>query len=505
MENAVQNKVILPNQKPGIPWWNWFKPRSSDPEEAFRERTARIAVFVLILVAGTSFCVSQFVFHDPITTFSLPSVEFVVAMLSLMAGIAVVRRKLIIAGWLLVITALIGASGFTMIVAGIGSSYSTGLGTAAFVLATFLTALLLPISMIPIVVVVSVILVAVVAQAQIALGNTTILTQAGGGGLGGIVSSTAVYIALVAAILWALRSEFDARLARERQNAALAAKNAEIAALNAQLAADKAAEADKANNLKSEFLASMSHELRTPLNSIIGYTDIILNKMWPPQLGPDQIDKKRDELLNNVKTNGAKLLGLINDILDLAKIEAGQVEIHLSSASPRQLIEEVVVTGQGFIHKQKKDIFLKSTYADNLPASVQTDQKRLQQVITNLVSNAVKFTDVGGVTVAVELASKPEHYVIKVTDSGKGMPTDAKNYIFEKFRQVDGSDSREQQGTGLGLAITKNLVEMLGGTIDLDTEVGKGTTFYITLPIQPVIPQETHRHTLIWLYDEVQK
>jgi len=239
--------------------------------------------------------------------------------------------------------------------------------------------------------------------------------------------------------------------------------------------------AQKASNSKSEFLASMSHELRTPLNSILGFTDIILKGMWPPDWTSEQIATHTIRNLNHIKVSGARLLLLINDILDLAKIEAGVVEIRPSNISLRQAVEEVVVAGGGIIHKLQKSIYLKSYYAENLPAYVSVDCKRLQQIITNLISNAVKFTDVGGITVSVELVDA-QHYVIYVSDTGFGMTEEAKNYIFERWRQVS-TGIREEEGTGLGLTITKQLVEMMGGTIDFDAGLGKGSTFHIVLPI----------------------
>ncbi len=238
---------------------------------------------------------------------------------------------------------------------------------------------------------------------------------------------------------------------------------------------DKAAkEAQSANRLKSQFLANMSHELRTPLNAIIGYAEIMLNGM------AGEIPDSQKKLIGHMHTNGRRLLALINDILDLAKIESGTVDLVLTPESPRKLVSDLLETMQSLA--TNKSIYLKAEFKEDVPERVLCDSKRLQQVITNLVSNAIKFTETGGVTVAVDSTEDFKNWRIHVRDTGRGMPQEAINYIFEVFRQVDGSDSREKQGTGLGLAITKQLVDRMGGTILVTTEMGKGSTFTVTLP-----------------------
>jgi signal transduction histidine kinase len=262
-------------------------------------------------------------------------------------------------------------------------------------------------------------------------------------------------------------------------------QRADAEAEKARLAEQAAREADR---LKSEFLANMSHELRTPLNAMIGFTDIQIYKMFPQDATPEQLEALKTDLLMKVRTNAAKLLGLINEVLDLAKIEAGQVSFHYTSIALRQTVEEVLATGQGFILEKKKNVTLQSKYAQDVPAEVIADQKRLSQVLTNLISNAIKFTEGGEVVVDVWM---PHHdnYAISVSDNGMGIPADANgriDYVFDKFRQADGTDAREQQGTGLGLTITKELTEKMGGTISVKSVVGQGSTFTVTLPVHPV-------------------
>jgi signal transduction histidine kinase len=286
--------------------------------------------------------------------------------------------------------------------------------------------------------------------------------------------SSAAFVFLAQAIfLRQLRVEFDNRLAAERASF-LAAEKARAEAETQRLVAEKArAEADEANRAKSQFLANMSHELRTPLNAIIGYTEIMLSGM------AGTFTDKQTELQRYVQSNAKRLLALINDILDLAKIESGTIEVLATLSSPRKVIGDTVANMQSLA--QTKNIYLKATFSDDVPEAILTDVGKIQQIVTNLVGNSIKFTTQGGVEVKVSSAGA-KGWQIAIADTGRGMPPDAVNYIFETFRQVDASDSRDQKGTGLGLAITKRLIDRLGGTINVTTEIGKGSTFTVTLP-----------------------
>lgn len=229
----------------------------------------------------------------------------------------------------------------------------------------------------------------------------------------------------------------------------------------------------EANRLKSEFLANVSHELRTPLNAIIGFSDMMLMGIG------GELSQKQHHQAERVRDNGRRLLALVNDILDLARIEAGRIEIVHEPFSSRKLID--AMSSQAQILASTSGLEFKTEIDEGLPEMMVGDIQRLEQVITNLISNAFKFTEVGGVTLAMK-ADKTT-WTIVVQDTGIGIPPHAIEYIFEEFRQVDGSSRRAYKGTGLGLAITKNLVRMMEGKINVESTLGKGSIFTVTLPL----------------------
>jgi signal transduction histidine kinase len=236
------------------------------------------------------------------------------------------------------------------------------------------------------------------------------------------------------------------------------------------------------DRLKSEFLTSMSHELRTPLNSIIGFADVLLQG----------IDGDLNDLATNdvqlIFNSGQHLLALINDILDISKIEAGMMELVCGSLNIRESINDVRVASTSLI--KDKPVELVVEVDEGLP-SIYADKLRLNQILLNLVSNSVKFTTDGTIILKAELHDEyPDKMVVSVTDTGIGIPPDKVDTIFDRFRQADSSTAREYGGTGLGLAITKQLVEMHGGTIAIESEKGVGSTFYFTLPLFDAIDFE---------------
>jgi signal transduction histidine kinase len=235
---------------------------------------------------------------------------------------------------------------------------------------------------------------------------------------------------------------------------------------------DKGRELEVASRHKSQFLANMSHELRTPLNAILGYTELVLDGIYG-----DAPEKMRG-VLERVQTNGKHLLGLINDVLDLSKIEAGQLTLSLSDYSMTSLVQGVYVAVEPLA--AKKNLALTTKIAASLPAG-RGDERRLSQVLLNLVGNAIKFTDKGEVAIEASLADGS--FQVAVRDSGPGIAAADQVKIFEEFQQVDNTLTKQKGGTGLGLAISKRIVEMHGGRILVDSELGKGSTFTIKLPV----------------------
>ncbi|MGB7097923.1 MAG: GAF domain-containing sensor histidine kinase, partial [Xanthobacteraceae bacterium] len=235
---------------------------------------------------------------------------------------------------------------------------------------------------------------------------------------------------------------------------------------------DKGRELEIASRHKSQFLANMSHELRTPLNAILGYTELILDEIY------GEVPEKMRGVLERVQTNGKHLLGLINDVLDLSKIEAGQLTLSLSEYSLANLVHGVYAAVEPLA--AKKNLALTTKIAPSLPAG-HGDERRLSQVLLNLVGNAIKFTDKG--EVAIEASLTDGSFRLAVRDSGPGIAAADQVKIFEEFQQVDNTLTKQKGGTGLGLAISKRIVEMHGGRIVVDSELGKGSTFTIKLPV----------------------
>gem|GEM_PF-824236 len=229
----------------------------------------------------------------------------------------------------------------------------------------------------------------------------------------------------------------------------------------------------ESNKLKSEFLANVSHELRTPLNAIIGFAEIVIEQ------AEQRSDAKIKRYLDNILTSGRGLLSVINDLLDLAKIEAGKVEVRWELCSIKEICEALLSFTRPLAEEKQLKIRLR---IDKKLDLIETDGGKLQQILFNLLSNAIKFTPKGG-RVEIGAASLDGEYVrITVADTGVGIAADERDKIFEKFRQLDGSMTREHSGTGLGLAIVKELLEVLGGTIDLSSRRGGGSVFTVTLP-----------------------
>jgi PAS domain S-box-containing protein len=222
---------------------------------------------------------------------------------------------------------------------------------------------------------------------------------------------------------------------------------------------------------KDEFIANMSHEMRTPLTGILGYADLLLERLDDP----DHI-----QCAKTILASGNHLMEIVTDILDLAKIQAGKLVLHIEPFSPHAVFAEVHKLLD--VRAREKSLALILGYEGALPESIETDRTRLRQILMNLVSNAIKFTQRGSVEIVVRFLAEEGSLQIEVADTGIGIAPEQRRVLFEPFSQADTTSTRQYGGTGLGLTITKRLVEMLGGRIWFESEPGKGSKFYVTIP-----------------------
>ncbi len=268
----------------------------------------------------------------------------------------------------------------------------------------------------------------------------------------------------------------------ERQKAALRQKTSELVKARKEVE-KKAEELARGSKYKSEFLANMSHELRTPLNSILILSQILAaNKQ-------NNLDEKQTEAAKAIHSSGSELLTLINEILDLSKVEAGKIELYCEEVEIGRMVADVQRLFKNIAEEKKLDFDI--SIADNLPKTIYTDGQRIQQILRNLLTNAFKFTHSGTVnltvsrppsTIALTLGEADTLVAFAVKDEGIGIPLKQQEEIFKAFQQADGSTSRTYGGTGLGLSISKELTRLLGGTIHLESSEGKGSTFTFILP-----------------------
>ena len=228
----------------------------------------------------------------------------------------------------------------------------------------------------------------------------------------------------------------------------------------------------ESNKLKSDFLAKMSHELRTPLNSILGFSDLLINTQ--------NFTEKHIRWAGNIRSSGEQLLSLINEILDLAKIEAGKMEVSITEFRFDDVSEGLLTMARPLA--EKKNIDLQSV----IPADIKNlrqDRVKLRQILANLLSNAVKFTPEGG-KVVLKVEQEGKNHIMTVSDTGVGIAPEEQELVFEKFRQAGNTLTREHDGTGLGLSIVRELTKLLGGEVSLQSELGKGSTFTVVIPIE---------------------
>jgi signal transduction histidine kinase len=279
---------------------------------------------------------------------------------------------------------------------------------------------------------------------------------------------------------------FDNRVLLERSLLRSQALSERLQETNSELETARTA-AEEAKHYRGQFLANMSHELRTPLNAIIGFSETMLK--FPIMYDNVRLPDAYEADLNQIYTSGRQLLTLINDILDLAKVDAGKLEVRMDKVDVRPIISSVLSTAQGLIGK--KPIKLEANVPEYLPL-VWADDARVRQVLLNLYSNAAKFTDEGNITVSAR--ETEEGVEISLKDSGSGIPKESLGLIFEEFTQADTDGRRDpRSGAGLGLTISRQLCTLMGGRIWAESEPGKGSTFYFVVQRykEPVKTQDT--------------
>ena len=264
------------------------------------------------------------------------------------------------------------------------------------------------------------------------------------------------------------------KTASDELQARVQAATAELATQN-ELLRRQAIELEQASRLKSQFLANMSHEFRTPLNAMLGYTSMLLQGVAGPL--PTTIGRQ----LGRIESNGRHLLTIINEILDISRIEAGRMPLQVSRFRIVDLVSEVKAELEPIVLRSKLSI---AVHLEKDLPPLATDRQKVKQILLNLLSNALKFTQHGSVTITARRQKREPCILLAVTDTGIGIALADQEKIFEDFRQLDNSPTRPYGGTGLGLSICRRLAQMLGGRIAVQSQMGKGSTFTLTLPVK---------------------
>jgi signal transduction histidine kinase len=449
-----------------------LEPRTTDRDEAFRERVVRTISTLLVILGVASLILVVLSYGQTWELESFAVVHILAVALCVASFVLVQTGHRLASGVVLVLAPLFGASGIVLVARSVGALEGMFFGYATFAIAPLIAALVLPRGSILI----------VASSAALLYGVTQFVVPAGNGSpidVTPVPMFFTVFLIFIieGLLLRQLRVEFDSRFAVLND----ALKQTELAKEEAEAARLHAEKADRA---KSQFLANMSHELRTPLNAIIGYDEAMLAGM------AGTFSEKQIDLLKQIQRNGRRLLNLINDVLDLAKVESGTLKAAYAPIEPRLLIPDIIASVKSLA--DDRGIPITVDFGDDVPDYVVSDAAKLEQILVNLLSNAIKFTDQGSISVDVALEGSGL-WSIQVRDSGIGISSDVIPQIFEPFQQADGSLARRHKGTGLGLAITRRLVECIAGEILVESAVGEGTQVTVRLPLAPLAHRTTTR------------
>jgi signal transduction histidine kinase len=440
----------------GKSWWSgWFTPRTTDQNLLFREKTLRVLLALLIVLDALAL-VSSLAFWGKQSAY--PIAEAITGLLFILAAVSVHRGRITESGYLMVAGFLFFSTFLTAF------SLTSLTFITNYILAVVVISLVLPRSTIIPSAIVSTILIAVMSF--LGIDSSTAIK---------LVTNSFITLIALAVLLYLLRAEFDNRLLATEA----ARRETEQALSVAQTARN---EAEQANLAKTRFLSTMSHELRTPLGAIIGYVGILQANMIKDKSEALPLSKTQKDYIGSIRSNAEQLLGLINGVLDLAKISSGRMQPTLATVKPSDPAFIAGTVNDLRSLAINKNIELDLQFDSNTPAEVHVDTTQIKQVIKNLVANAIKFTDVGKVSVQVSSVANNGTWQIVVSDTGVGIKPESLKHIFEPFYQADNSDTRNYEGTGLGLAIAKSFVDIHKGTIQVESTLGKGTQFTIHLP-----------------------
>ena len=441
-ERQQSGKASIINDIPRHQMWvrmvaKWFEPQLDNPATRFREQTIRVLSFIMVVVAGLLALLSAGTSQGA----ALLPVMAIISVFGMMSSMLAIHLKhLALASWLLVLTLLVDAFTFLWL-----AGYSARVSFPLFMIVFLFSTLVLPRQYLGLLLVGTLAVLTPILSLQAEHMGDPLLAV--------LVDAVAV-LTIETLGLYVFRLEFDYRL-----------EEAERARVHAE----------ESDRLKTQFLSSVSHELRTPLNAIIGYTELVMSDLFTSEEAVEKQAEFNPKILNNARN----LRIMVDDLLDLARIEAGMASLDSTPVVPSEIIREIVDNQQGLLHG--KALTLSLQVEPNVPESALWDAFKVNQILTNLIGNAIKFTNSGAVTVRMS-APDEQWLLIAVSDTGIGMQPGAEKYIFDRFRQVDASDQRVHGGTGLGLAITKGLLELMNGTIVVESTLGKGTTFTVTLP-----------------------